>query len=139
MSRIIAAMRATLASTRRSDEISLVMNAKPGRSRSRNSGVTRMPSRPQTTRSPARTSRSLRHSARPVSTTIDGVHALPLDLEPAPPTRTCGPLVGGGVEVVRHAAVLLGHAHGGILLVDGVAAERHELLEEILQRRALGA
>ena len=37
-SRIIAAMRATLPSTRRSDETSLLMNAKPRRSRSRNSG-----------------------------------------------------------------------------------------------------
>ena len=38
-SRIIAAMRATPTSTRRSDETSLVMNAKPWRSRSWNSGV----------------------------------------------------------------------------------------------------
>ncbi len=53
-SRIIAAMRDTLPSTRRSDETSLLMNAKPWRSRSRNSGVTRMPSWPQTTGSPAR-------------------------------------------------------------------------------------
>ena len=53
--------RATPASTRRSDETSLVMNAKPWRSRSWNSGTTRMPSTPQTTASPLRTSRSLRH------------------------------------------------------------------------------
>ena len=41
VSRIIVAMRATLASTRRSDETSFDMNAKSPRSRSRNSGVTR--------------------------------------------------------------------------------------------------
>ncbi len=46
-------MRATLPSTRRSDETSLLMNAKPWRSRSRNSGVTRMPPWPQITGSPA--------------------------------------------------------------------------------------
>ena len=40
----LAAIRLTLTSTRRSDDTSLLMNAKPRRSRSRNSGVTRMPS-----------------------------------------------------------------------------------------------
>ena len=50
-----------------------------------------------------------------------------------------GALVGRGVEVVRHAAVLLGHAHGGILLVDRVAAERQELLEQSSSAAAVGA
>ncbi len=66
----MSAMRATPVSTRRSDEISFVMNAKPWRSRSRNSGTTRMPSTPQTTASPAFTLRSLRQSARPSSITM---------------------------------------------------------------------
>jgi putative ABC transport system permease protein len=48
----------------------MVMNAKPSRSRSRNSGVTRMPSTPQTIASPLRTSRSFRQIARPSSITI---------------------------------------------------------------------
>ena len=65
ISRIIAAILAMLTSTRRSDEISLVMNAKPWRSRSRNSGTMRMPSLPHTIGSPVRTSRSLRQEAWP--------------------------------------------------------------------------
>ena len=55
---------ATLPSTRRSDEISLAMKAKCCRSRSWNSGTMRMPSVPQTTWSPFRTSRNLRQLAR---------------------------------------------------------------------------
>ena len=64
-----AAMRDTLTSTRRSEETSFDMNAKSPRSRSRNSGVTRSPCRPQTTRSPTRTSRSFRHTAVPSGAT----------------------------------------------------------------------
>ena len=73
VSRIIAAMRETPTSTRRSDEISFVMNAKPSRSRSWNSGTTLTPSTPQTTASPARTSRSFRQTrAGRLRSTIDG-------------------------------------------------------------------
>ena len=63
--RIIAAMRVTPTSTRRSDEISFVMNAKPSRSRAWNSGTTLIPWMPQTTASPARISRSFRQSRGP--------------------------------------------------------------------------
>ena len=54
ISRIMAAMRETPTSTRRSDEISFDMNAKPWRSRSWNSGITRTPATPHTTRVPDR-------------------------------------------------------------------------------------
>ena len=87
-SRIIAAMRATLPSTRRSEETSLLMNAKPSRSRSRNSGVTRMPSWPQTTGSPAFTSRSLRQTGRPPETTMTAsIRCFSTSIQ-RPPTRT---------------------------------------------------
>src|SRR4026207_1432112 len=52
-------MRVTPTSTRRSDEISFVMNAKPWRSRSWNSGTILMPWMPQTKGSPSRVSRGL--------------------------------------------------------------------------------
>ena len=64
----------------------------------------------------------------------DGIHALTFDFDPGTADPDVGALVGRGVEVVRHAAVLLRHAHGGILHVDRMAAEWQELLEEILQR-----
>ena len=108
VSRISVAMRPTLASTRRSDEISFDMNAKSPRSRSRNSGVTRMPSRPQTTRSPARISRSFRHEARLSSIDHHRVHALALDLDPLAADAHVGAQVGGRIEVVRDAAVAVG-------------------------------
>jgi hypothetical protein len=63
-------MRVTPTSTRRSDEISLVMKAKPSRSRAWNSGTILMPWMPQTTASPARISRSFRQTARAPSMTI---------------------------------------------------------------------
>ena len=106
-SRIIAAMRATLPSTRRSDETSLLMNAKPRRSRSRNSGVTRMPSCPQTIGSPALTSRSFRHAGASAGDDDDRVHALLLDLHPRPSEAHVRAVVGRRVEVVGHAAILL--------------------------------
>ena len=87
-SRIISAMRATLPSTRRSDETSLLMKAKPRRSRSRNSGVTRMPPWPQITGSPALTSRSLRHSAVSPATTITASMRCFSTSTHCPPTRT---------------------------------------------------
>ena len=80
-SRIIAAMRATPTSTRRSDEISLVMNAKPWRSRSWNSGMTRTPATPQTTRRRLGRRAACGRPRAPLDDD-DGVHALALDLDP---------------------------------------------------------
>ena len=110
--RIIAAMRDTPTSTRRSDEISLVMNAKPWRSRSWNSGTILMPWMPQTMASPLRISRSLRQTARASVDHDRRVHALALDLHPlaAEPHRRL--VVGRRVEVLRRAAVAIGGAPG---------------------------
>ena len=116
-------------STRRSDEISLVMKPKSARVRSRNSGVTRMPSRPQTTRSPALTSRSLRHMAPPSINGDHRVHPLARDFDPGAAEPDVRALVGGRVEIVRHAAVLVGDPDGGVLHLDRVAAERQQFLE----------
>src|SRR4030095_6097409 len=115
-SRIIAAILATLPSTRRSDDTSLLMNAKPRRSRSRNSGVTRIPSVPQTPGSSAPADDRL--AGAPVAQLPahralalhddDRVHALLLDLHPPAAETHVGAVVGGRVEVVRDAAILFG-------------------------------
>ncbi len=67
---ISVAVWRTAVSSCRSDETPLLMNANASRSRSFDSGTTRMPRMPTTTRSPWRRSRSLRQTARPSSTTI---------------------------------------------------------------------
>jgi hypothetical protein len=103
----IAAMRETPTSTRRSDEISLVMNAKPWRSRSWNSGTILMPWMPQTIASPLRISRSLRQIARGPSITIRRPCAA-ADLDPLAAEPHRGLMVGGRVEVLRRAAVAIG-------------------------------
>ncbi len=136
MCRIIAAMRPTLASTRLSEEISFVMNPKSAL-------------RPVSELGPDADAFEAAHDAIAGADLAefpahraarhqhdDGIHALTFDFEPGTTDPDVGALVGRGVEVVRHAAVLLGHAHGGILHVDRVAAEWQELLEEILQRRS---
>ena len=93
------------------------MKAKSARSRSRNSGVTRMPSSPQTTRSPIsdlaqlaarRRGRRRRRSPRPCAA------ARPRSIRRA--TRTCGAHVGGRIEIVRDAAVAVGGAQQRVLL-----------------------
>ena len=68
--RICRATRLTLVSTLRSELMSLLMKAKVARSPSVCSRLTRTPETPHTTRSPARTSRSLRHRGSPSSRTI---------------------------------------------------------------------
>ena len=90
--RIISAILRTAVSARRSDEISLAMNAKPSRSRSLNSGWMRTPFAPQTTISPFFKSRSLRHSASgaaPSSRTMTmaSIRCLATSTH-SPPTRT---------------------------------------------------
>ena len=135
MSRIIAAILPMLTSTRRSDEISLVMNAKPWRSRSRNSGTMRMPSLPQTMRSPTRTSRSLRHDGAAVLDDDDGVHALARDFDPAAAVADQRAVVGRRVEVLGRAAVHVGRPQPRVALGLRVAAERDQLLEQVGERR----
>ena len=135
--RIMSAIRATTPSTRRSDETSLLMNAKPRRSRSRNSGVTRMPSCPQTTGSPARTSRSLRHDARPSVDDDDRVHPLLLDLDPSSAEPHVRAVVGRRVEVVRDAAILFRRLDGRVAFAHRVAAEGGELLQQLVEHGAV--
>ena len=133
--RIIAAIRDTPTSTRRSDEISLVMNAKPWRSRSWNSGTILMPWMPQTIASPLRISRSLRQIARAALDHDRGVHALLLDLHPLAAEAHRRLMVGGGVEVLRRAAVAIGGDDVRVLGARDAAAERDQLLEHLGQRR----
>ena len=131
---IIAAIRVTPTSTRRSDEISFDMNANPSRSRAWNSGTILMPWMPQTTASPARISRSLRQP-------------------PGPPRRRWPrPSAGGrqaptaaraderlmirrGVEVFRRTAVAIGRHVCASSASRDAAPKSHELLEQLLQRR----
>ena len=139
VSRNISAMRPTLASTRRSDETSLFMNANPSRSRALNSGTTRMPSRPHTTRSPARMSRSLRHECLRRIGHDRGIHSLLLDRYPPSHDAHFRPLVGRRIEVLRCAAVSIGGPDERIPLVLTPAAQRDELFEEIVESRDIGA
>jgi hypothetical protein len=44
-------------------------------------------------------------------------------------------MVGGRVEVVRDAAILLGRLQNGVGLADSMSPEGRELLEEIVERR----
>ena len=68
--RISAAVWRTAVSTWRSEEMPLDMKAKARRSRSFDSGTTRMPFMPVTTSSPARMSRSRRQIGEPSCHTI---------------------------------------------------------------------
>ena len=123
-------MRETPTSTRRSDEMSLVMNAKPWRSRSRNSGVTRMPSTPQTTASPPCTSRSLRQSGPAVLDDDHGVHPLLLDLVPLP-LRAARASGGWSSSRSRPARSRPCRRERRGLVVGQTAAERDQLLEDL--------
>ena len=91
---------------------------------------------PHTTGSPCLMSRSFRQTRDPSSNDDHGVHALALDLDPASAVSDGRPLVRGGVEVLRRAAVLVGRPERRVLLGDGMAAQRHQLLDQLLERRA---
>ena len=64
------------------------------------------------------------------------VHALTIDVEPYATNPHLGPLVRGGVEVLRDGAVGVRHAKAGVLFLRDVAAEGDERFDEPLQRRA---
>ena len=81
------------------------MKANDRRSRSFDSGVTRMPRSPTTIRSPARRSRRRRQKARPSRHHDHGVHALVFDFDPLLADAHVGAVVGGGVEIFRRAPV----------------------------------
>ena len=108
------------------------MNAKSTRSRSRNSGVTRMPSSPQTTRSPVRTSRSLRHDGRAVGADDDHrVHALPRNRQPSAVDAhvACAGSWSSRSPRARSRRDRRRAASASCSL-DGMAAERNQLLDE---------
>ena len=130
-SRIIVAMRETPTSTRRSDEISFVMNAKPCRSRSRNSGLTRTPPTPQTTRVARLDVAQLAADRPAVFDDDDRIHALTLDLDPLPADAAQRAMVRRRVEVVRHAAVAVGRPEQRVVLIGQPAAERDQFLEHL--------
>ena len=116
------------------------MKPKSARVRSRNSGVTRIPSSPHTTLVAGPDLAQLAaQRPPPVAHHDDRIHALALDLDPGAVDPHVGALVGRRVEVVRHAAVRVGGTHGGVLHVDRVAAERQQLLEQVLERRRASA
>ena len=132
--RIMAAMRDTLTSTRRSDETSFDMNAKSPRSRSRNSGVTRNPWRPHTTRSPDPDFAQLPADGRAVlADDDDRVHALARHRDPAPVHAHVGPQVGGRIEVVWNRAVTVRDSQQRVPFLDGMAAEWNQLFDEPAQ------
>ncbi len=63
----------------------------------------------------------------------DGVHALPRHGNPAPLHAHVGPHVGGRVEVVWNRAVPVRDSQQSVPLLDGVTAERYQLLDQAPQ------
>ena len=63
------------------------------------------------------------------------VHALVLHLDPLLAIADVGAVVGGGVEILRRAAVALDHAQLGVARIDRRAAQVHQLVEHLLHRR----
>ncbi len=128
----MAAVCATAVSTWRSEEISLLMNAKDMRSRSFASGTTRMPFMPITTWSPALISRRRRQSRRPSLYHDHGVHALIPHFEPLSAVPDQRALIGGRIEIFRRAAVALGRFQFGVAGIDRRAAKREQLRHHVL-------
>jgi hypothetical protein len=107
-----AAVCRTAVSTCRSDEMPFDMKANASRSRSFDSGATRMPRMTPHDHVARRRSRSRRHGVRRVPSLHHdhGVHALVLHLDPLRPRCAPGAVIGGGVEILRSAAVALHRA-----------------------------
>ncbi len=63
----------------------------------------------------------------------DRVHALPGHGNPAALDAYVGPHVGRRIEIVRNRAVAIGHQQQRVPLLDGMAAERNQLLEQAPQ------
>ena len=66
------------------------------------------------------------------------VHPLILYVDPAPAEPHVCAVVGRGVEIVGHTVVLLGRLDRCIALTHGMAAERRELLQQLVQRSGIG-
>ena len=94
----------TAVSSWRSEEMPLLMKANASRSRSFDSGTTRMPRMPTTTRSPWRRSRRRRHAARPPSiTTIASMRWFSTSIQ-RPRAHLCA-MIGGRIKILRSAAI----------------------------------
>src|SRR5207249_4351858 len=76
------------------------------------------------------------HGALPLDDD-DRVHSLIGDLDPAISVSHQGPLIRRRVEVVGHAAVAVRADDERVLLASEPAAERHQLLEQLLERAFL--
>ena len=127
-------MRDTLTSTRRSDDTSFDMKAKSPRSRSRNSGVTRSPCEAADDAVADPDFAQLAAGGRAVAADDDdGVHALARHGDPAAVDAHVGPHVRRRVEVVGDDAIAVGDSQQRVPLLDGVAAERDQLLDEAAQ------
>ncbi len=125
--RISAAVCRTAVSTCRSDEIPFDMNANASRSRSFDSGATRIPRIPTTTRSPAFMSRRRRHHAASVRHHDQRVHALVLDFDPlllVPHERA---VIGRRIKILRRAAIALHRPQRGIARIHRRAAELQQV------------
>ena len=65
------------------------------------------------------------------------VHPLALDLDPLAAKSNVGPVVGRRVEVVGNAAVLFRRFDQHVALADRMCAERRDLLQQVVERRAI--
>ena len=73
------------------------------------------------------------------STTITASMRWLLDFHPLAAEPDVGAVVGRRVEVVGDAAVLFRRLDEHVALADRMAAERRELLQQVVERRAVGA
>ena len=125
-----SAIRDTLDSTRRSDDTSFDMNVKSPRSRSRNSGTAdHAVARLHLAELPA-------DGNEPIGAAFyndDGVHTLALDPHPSAVDADVGPQVRRRVEVLGRRPVEICRFEDRVLLLDGPASERHEILQEPLE------
>src|ERR1035441_8453658 len=181
--RTSSAVCRTAVSTWRSEEMPLDMKANERRSRSFDSGITRMPRSPTTIWSPERRSHRRRQYARPAANTTmasfrsereavallrfrnhadaaqphhdlvaraqvaqtaavrapcghhhHGVHSLVLHFDPLLAIAHVGPVIGGGVELLRRAAVALHRRQLGVAGIGWGAAQAQQLVQQAEER-----
>ena len=113
------------------------MKANASRSRSFDSGTTRMPRSPTTMGRPS-AGRAGGGRPRALAHHDHGVHALILDLDPLLADAHKSAVVGGGIEIFGGAAVALHLAQHGIAGFRGRAPQLQEVVEEPLQGAFVG-
>ncbi len=122
--RISAAVCRTAVSTWRSEEMPLLMNANARRSRSFDSGTTRMPRIPTTTRSPfSQIAQAAATCAFSVAHHDHRVHALILHFDPLAFMPHQRAMIGGRIKILGRAAIALHGGELGVARIHGRATQ----------------